>query len=223
MPVTRVAVGDGAADAAERPAPGPEAVEGEQREQQERALGVDRAEEERERKDRRQQHGALGAPPRQVERGETVQHDHRQRERHPRHDDAAEVDVAGRAAEQPADVAHQQRIDRRERDVAAPAGDRVGRVVALARDVEIPAGVVARERVPERARRCPTRRLIRQMVIERKRKARAEREERRHEPESDRCERDANFVGIPTETGRVSWVRQALPEGASPRHRRAHD
>jgi len=52
-------------------------------------------------------------------------------------------------AEQPADVAHRERIARKERDVG-PAVDVVG--VSLSRDRLVPTAVSNRERIPKRAR-----------------------------------------------------------------------
>ena len=123
MPVTRVAPAMAPATPPRAHRSRAEPVEREQREQQERALGVDGAEEERERKDRRQQRrrAPRAAAADRATRGDTARPSPGMK-RHPRDHDAAEVDVAGRAAEEPADVAHQHRVDRRERDVAAAAG-----------------------------------------------------------------------------------------------------
>jgi hypothetical protein len=89
---------------------------------------------------RRAPRAALG---RQVEGARRCSR-HRHTERHPRDDDAGEVEVRLVAAEEQPAGAHQQRIQREERQVAAAALDEG---IALRRDAEMPSQVVAR--------RCP--------------------------------------------------------------------
>ena len=84
-------------------------------------------------------------------------------------------------AEQTADHAHQQRVDRKERDIAAAARPRL---VASPRDVLVVAAVVARERIPERARRPEYRELL--ALVEWKREIDEQRQEGRNDPDAQR-------------------------------------
>ena len=107
MPFTRVAVMQRAGRGAEPPAARAQAVDGRRQPEQEQPLGVDDAEEEREREHEGQQRRVPGALRRQIETRGGVDEPGRRHRRHPRHDDAGEVEVGLRAAEQPADAAHQ--------------------------------------------------------------------------------------------------------------------
>ena len=149
MPLTRVAAGQRAGHRAEPPPLRPEPVERGDGEQQEQRLGIDHAVEEREGKHAGEDHRALGRRARQVRAAEAVEHHHREHVRHPRDDDAGKIQILTASAERQAHVPHEQRIHGEEGQVAPPA---LHELVAVARDPEVPARVVARKGVPEQVR-----------------------------------------------------------------------
>ena len=186
--------GKGTAEATGDPPSRAEAVEREHREHQIRALAVDDPEEERERKNCAEQGGALGAAARQIQARQVVDRDHRDDERRPRDDDAAEKQIAWTPSERAADIPHEQRIHGKVRDSVAP----IGRVMeSVARDLVIPPRVVPGERVPEQIRRAEHRKAL--ILVIRKDDVAREREQGGDDAERDRPERDADHGRVEDE------------------------
>ena len=118
--------GDAAQDARQLPSPAACGIDRPDRHGQVQRFGVDRAEEERQRRERDQQHGDVSRSRSELERGEPMQ----QHERH-RHRDQRDEHAGGDVGSQrEADDSHQQRIERIE--------DGLGRArVAVLRDIEV--------------------------------------------------------------------------------------
>src|SRR5262249_28606520 len=132
----------------------------------------------------------LGAIFGDIQTREVIERNGRRRERSPRDDNAAEIEISWTAAHRAADVAHQQRVDGEERDRVASAG----RVMKPApRDLQIPAGIVADEPVPERTRR--TEEGVALIGVIGKYEVRHERDHGRDDAESDRIEGDPERRG----------------------------
>ncbi len=165
-----------AGSGAQPPPPGAQAVDRGRQAEQEQRFGIDDAEEEGEREDEGQEGRVPGTIGRQVEARRGVDQAGGGHRRHPRHDDAGEVEVGLRAAEQPADDAHQPRVGGEERQVVASA---FHPLIAAGGDAVVPARVVAGEGIPEVVRGAEHRELL--ALIEREGHVDEERDQRRRD------------------------------------------
>ena len=112
------------------------------RQRQEEALGVRRAEEERDWREREQQDGRVGDAPAKLHGGEPVEERQADRQRRQRYDHGGDQGHA--VVGEPAGAAHEQWVEGEEH---APAAERLDvRLVAVLRDPQVPEAVPAHER-----------------------------------------------------------------------------
>ena len=192
---------------AEPPPFRPKSVEGGHREEQEQRLGIDDAVEERERKRAGEDHRPFGSRARQVGAAEAVEHHHREDVRHPRDDDAGEIQILPAAAERQAHVSHHERVHREEGQVTAPALDEL---VAVPRNAKVPARVVPGEGVPQQVRAVEHGELL--PLCQRKHDVHDERQEGREHPDRDRERHDAER-GAPGRAHGAAGTPRSQPYG----------